>query len=176
MYSQRSLSTERSSMHTQKVEPGPGQESVWDYPRPPRVERASRSVRVEFSGVVAASSRALRVLETSHPPVFYIPHEDIARGVLVPADGTTYCEFKGRASYYDLAVGDRVSRRAAWTYLEPANGYEQLTGTVAFYPSKVDRAYVGGELVTAQEGDFYGGWITSDIVGPFKGGPGTRSW
>jgi uncharacterized protein (DUF427 family) len=161
----------------QRIQPGPGQESVWDYPRPPRIEPAADAIRVEFGGqVVAQSTRALRVLETSHPPVYYVPLEDVDPGVLKASSSSTFCEFKGRASYYSLRVGDRRSPDAAWTYRTPAPGYEALTDMVAFYPGRVDACYVGDERVTPQEGDFYGGWITSGIVGPFKGGPGTRGW
>ncbi|MDF1597121.1 MAG: DUF427 domain-containing protein [Acidimicrobiia bacterium] len=161
----------------QRVVPGPGQESVWDYPRPPRVERSAVPVWIEFSGrPVARSDRALRVLETSHPPVFYIPLDDVDPGVLEPSPTSSFCEFKGRASYYTLRVGEAVSVDAAWTYLDPSPGYEILAGAVAFYPGRVDACYVGDELVEPQPGDFYGGWITSNVVGPFKGGAGTRGW
>lgn len=160
-----------------RTAPGPGQESVWDYPRPPRVETSSRPVRVDFGGdAVAKSEDAVRVLETSHPPVYYVPLDDVVPGVLVPSARRTFCEFKGWASYYDLVLGDRRSSDAAWTYLEPTDGYEGLTNTVAFYPSRVDAAFVGTERVQAQPGDFYGGWITSDLAGPFKGAPGTSGW
>ncbi len=160
-----------------RVEPGPGQESVWDYPRPPRVESAPHPVRVEFAGVaVAATQQALRVLETSHPPVYYVPRSDVTAGVLVGGRTRTFCEFKGWASHYTLRVGGSESVDAAWTYLDPNPGYEALAGAVAFYPGRVDACYVGDERVRPQAGDFYGGWITSDIVGPFKGGPGTWGW
>ncbi|HEV2128945.1 MAG TPA: DUF427 domain-containing protein [Thermomicrobiales bacterium] len=154
-----------------------GQESVWDYPRPPRMEPDSRRVIVRFNDeVVADSTRTHRVLETSHPPLFYIPPEDV-RVELLNANGEqTWCEFKGDAHYYDLAVGDRVSRSAAWCYPEPAKGYEAIQYAIAFYPSRVDECTVDGEIVEAQAGDFYGGWITSEIIGPFKGGPGTQGW
>jgi len=152
-------------------------ESVWDYPRPPRVERSAARVTVTHAGrVVADTSRCLRVLETSHPPVYYVPREDIAPGVLRAAAGRSFCEFKGTASYWDLVAGDSAAADAAWSYEHPAAGYEQLAGAVAFYPGRVDECRVGGEVVRAQEGDFYGGWITADIAGPFKGGPGTRGW
>jgi uncharacterized protein (DUF427 family) len=152
-------------------------ESVWDYPRPPRVEASTRRVRVELEGVVIAeSTRALRVLETSHPPVYYIPPEDVRREYLRPSRRRTYCEFKGQASYYDLLVGEREVRDAAWYYPEPAQGYEALRDHLAFYPGRVDAAFVGDEQVQAQPGDFYGGWVTSEIEGPFKGGPGTTGW
>lgn len=155
----------------------PGQEWVWNYPRPPRLERSERLVRIEFAGLeVARSARTWRVLETSHPPVFYVPRDDIAVDALRPADGSSLCEWKGRATYYDLIVGDRVAERAAWTYLEPYPQYAALANAVAFYPARVDAAYVDNERVRAQPGDFYGGWITSDIIGPFKGARGTEGW
>lgn len=118
----------------------------------------------------------MRVLETSHPPVYYLPLDDVEPGMLEPSPTRTFCEFKGLASYYTLRVGDEVSADAAWTYLEPSSGYEGITTMVAFYPNRVDACYVGGERVVSQPGDFYGGWITPDVVGPFKGGPGTRGW
>jgi uncharacterized protein (DUF427 family) len=159
------------------IEPEPGQESVWDYPRPPRVEPAVDPVRVVFAGrEVASSDRAMRVLETSHPPVFYIPLDAIASGVLELSATTTFCEFKGIASYHSLRVEDRTSVDAAWTYLEPSPGYEALRDMVAFYPGRVDACFVGAEPVAPQPGNFYGGWITSTVVGPFKGAPGTRGW
>ena len=161
----------------ERIEPGPGQESVWDYPRPPRVERSSRRVRVLVEGdVVAESERAWRVLETSHPPVWYIPREDVRMELLSSRPGTTFCEFKGTAEYFDIVVGGRRISSAAWSYPDPASGYEGLRDAVAFYPSKVDEAWVDDERVEPQPGDFYGGWITSDVVGPFKGSPGTQWW
>ena len=159
------------------VEPGPGQESAWDYPRPPRVEDVSKRITVVFNGVVIAdTSEAKRVLETSHPPVYYIPPDDIKMEALNPAAGKTWCEFKGQASYYDLVLDGREIPRAAWYYPNPSPGYEGIQYYIAFYPSKMDQCTVDGETVVAQEGDFYGGWITSNIVGPFKGGPGTLGW
>ncbi|MCS6842375.1 MAG: DUF427 domain-containing protein [Roseiflexaceae bacterium] len=161
----------------QRIPPGPGQESVWDYPRPPRVEPTSRRVRVVFGGVtIADTRRALRVLETSHPPTYYIPPEDVRMEYLTPTDKRSFCEFKGTAGYYTVQVGERRAENAAWFYARPSPGYEALTGYVAFYPGRMDACYVDEERVVAQEGDFYGGWITSDIVGPFKGGPGTWGW
>jgi len=159
------------------IRPRRGQESVWDYPRPPRVEPAVDPVAVMFAGrEVASSDRAMRVLETSHPPVFYIPLDDVAPGVLELSPTTTFCEFKGRASYYTLRAGDRASVDAAWTYHEPSPGYEPLRDMVAFYPGRADACFVGGEAVAPQPGDFYGGWITSTVVGPFKGAAGTHGW
>jgi uncharacterized protein (DUF427 family) len=152
-------------------------ESVWDYPRPPRVEASTRRVRVEFGGeVIADTTRAYRVLETSHPPVYYIPPEDVRRECLHPSRRRTWCEFKGEAAYFDLAAGGREVRDAAWSYPAPAPGYEAIRDHLAFYPGRVDAAFVDDEQVRAQPGDFYGGWITADIVGPFKGGPGTAGW
>jgi uncharacterized protein (DUF427 family) len=158
-------------------QPGPGQESVGDYPRPPRVEPSDREVVVVLGGVeVCRTRRALRVLETSHPPTWYLPVDDWVEGALVPAAGTSFCEYKGLASYLDLVGGDRVEPAAGWTYPEPARGYEALRGTVAIYPGRTDRCTVDGEVVRPQEGGFYGGWVTDDVVGPFKGAPGTRYW
>src|SRR3954447_2321140 len=147
-------------------------ERVWDYPRPPAVRACERRVRVELGGAtIADSTRALRVLETSHPPVIYIPAEDVADVLTASAARTTWCEFKGRATYLDYG-GEPV----AWTYPEPSRGYAALQGHIAFYPGRVDAAWLDDERVQAQEGDFYGGWITGDLVGPFKGPPGTLSW
>lgn len=160
-----------------RIPPGPGQESVWDYPRPPRIEPTSRHVRVVFGGVtIADTRRALRVLETSHPPTYYIPPEDIRMEYLTPTGKRSFCEFKGMAGYYTVRIGEQRAENAAWFYAHPSPGYEALAGYVAFYPSRMDACYVDDEQVVAQEGDFYGGWITSDIVGPFKGGPGTWGW
>lgn len=157
---------------------GPGQESVWDYPRPPRVEPVPQRIRVLFGGVLIADTvRALRVLETSHPPSYYLPPTDINMRYLqrVPGMHTT-CEFKGQAEYWTLRVGERESPSAAWSYPHPARGFEAIRDHLAFYASRIDEAYVGEERVQAQAGDFYGGWITASIRGPFKGGPGTWGW
>ncbi|MEX1296500.1 MAG: DUF427 domain-containing protein [Candidatus Limnocylindrales bacterium] len=152
-------------------------ESVWDYPRPPRVEASERRVRVIVDGVVIADSRrAVRVLETSHPPGWYLPPEDVRMDLLQPTTRHTICEFKGQASYFDLVAGGGVRREVAWTYLRPLPGYEAIAGYVSFYPGRVDEAWVDDGRVTPQAGDFYGGWITPDVTGPFKGGPGTRGW
>lgn len=160
-----------------KIKPQAGQESVWDYPRPPKVEEVSKHVRVVFNGeVIADSRRAKRVLETSHPPVYYIPPEDISMEFLKPVAHSSFCEFKGKAKYYTLEVKGKSVERAAWYYPEPTKGFTVLKDHVAFYPSKMEACYVADEKVQAQEGDFYGGWITKDIVGPFKGGAGTWGW
>ena len=152
-------------------------ESVWDYPRPPRVEPSERHVRVIVDGtVIADSRRAVRVLETSHPPGWYIPREDVRMDLLHPTARRTACEFKGQASYFHVRADGRDRREAAWTYERPLPGYEAIAGHIAFYPGRVDEASVDGERVVPQAGDFYGGWITADVRGPFKGGPGTRGW
>lgn len=159
------------------VQPGPGQESVWDYPRPPRLEHSNKFVVVEFAGeLIAQTHRALRVLETSHPPTYYIPLQDVRREFLVASALRTFCEFKGTAAYWTLRVSERESTNAGWHYPEPTRWYRALKEHVCFYPSRVDACYIDDERVQTQEGDFYGGWITSDIVGPFKGGPGTAGW
>ncbi len=152
-------------------------ESVWDYPRPPVVVPDDRLVEVSFAGrLLASSRRALRVLETSHPPVFYLPQADVATELLRPADGSTLCEWKGRAQYWDVEADGRFSVRAAWSYPEPLPGYRELRGHLAFYPGRVERCTVAGEVVRPQEGGFYGGWITEEITGPFKGPSSTAGW
>ncbi len=164
-------------MSPRRVEPGAGQESVWDYPRPPRVQGSDEVVEVVLGAVVVAwTTRALRVLETSHPPTYYLPEASFADGVLRPATGTTYCEFKGTASYFDLVAAGRTASRAAWTYRQPSPGFAALVGHVAVMPGLVDRCTVDGEVVVPQAGGFYGGWITSRVAGPFKGEPDTRDW
>jgi len=157
----------------------PQPESVWDYPRPPRLESSGRRIRVLLGGAVLADTvRALRVLETSHPPVYYVPVVDIVAVALERSSGRgSYCEWKGAAIYYDVIGPDgRRVERGAWGYPEPTTGFEQLMNTVAFYPGRMDECTVDGERVIAQPGDFYGGWVTSDVIGPFKGGPGTLGW
>ena len=160
-----------------RIDPAPGQESVWDYPRPPRVEPMDRPVRIVHLGTtVVETDGALRVLETSHPPGVYVPTADADMTLLRPSARTTWCEFKGRAAYWDLVVDGEVVAEVAWSYPEPTPGYEALRDHLSFYPGRVDACFVGDERVRAQEGGFYGGWITSEIVGPFKGGPGTIGW
>jgi uncharacterized protein (DUF427 family) len=153
-------------------------ESVWDYPRPPAVTSCAGRVRLELAGeLLAESTRALRVLETSHPPTVYLPPEDVRADLLTPsAARSTWCEFKGVAHYLDAVVGGRRFHAVGWTYRIPSPGYEALRDHVAFFPGRVDAAWIGEERVQAQEGDFYGGWITADLVGPFKGPPGTLGW
>jgi uncharacterized protein (DUF427 family) len=152
-------------------------ENVWDYPRPPVLVPCERRVRIELGGVrIVDSAGALRVLETSHPPTIYIPLADIADGALRPAAGGSFCEWKGDAHYYDVLGGDRVEARAAWGYATPAARFAELRDHACFYPSRMDACFLDEERVRSQEGDFYGGWITDELVGPFKGGPGTLGW
>jgi uncharacterized protein (DUF427 family) len=155
----------------------PGEESAWDYPRPPRLEATTARLRVVLGGVtVAETTHGYRVLETSHPPNYYFPPDDVAAGALVPASASSVCEWKGRASYYAVEAGGRVAADAAWSYETPSPAFEPIAGFVAFYAGRVDACYVDDELVVPQPGGFYGGWITSRVRGPFKGGPGTRGW
>ncbi|MGV8851551.1 MAG: DUF427 domain-containing protein [Rhodoglobus sp.] len=167
----------RSHRHPKPIVPKAGQESVWDYPRPPRAEPRQERVIVKLGGtVIVDTTDAVRVLETSHPPVYYVPISAFPSGVLMPVEGTTLCEFKGEAQYFDVVAEGVVAARAAWTYATPTRGFESLETRVALYPSQMDSCEIDGEQVTTQAGDFYGGWITSSIVGPFKGGPGTAGW
>ena len=164
-------------MFSQRIEPNPGQESVWDYPRPPRVEPCSKRIQVVFNEItIADSKRTQRVLETSHPPVYYIPPEDISMEYLQATQGKSFCEWKGNAGYYTVIVGDKQANNAAWYYPNPTVTFASIKDYVAFYPNLMDACYVDGEKVKSQSGSFYGGWITSDIVGPFKGGLGTWGW
>ena len=152
-------------------------ENVWDYPRPPRLERVPVPVVVVFGGVeIVRSVDAWRVLETSHPPTYYVPPGDVAPGALAPAAGMSFCEWKGRARYFDVSAGGRLARRAAWSYPEPTPAFAGLAGLVAFYPGPMDRCMVGEMVVEPQPGDFYGGWVTPNLRGPFKGGPGSAGW
>ncbi|SEC03117.1 DUF427 domain-containing protein [Terriglobus roseus] len=157
-----------------KTEP----ESVWDYPRPPRMEPTSRHLRIVHQGIVLAdTTRALRILETSHPPVYYLPQADIAMShVLRSERRSSFCEWKGLATYWDIVIGDVTVRSAAWSYANPAGSYAALKDHLAFYAGIVDECSVDGEVVKPQPGDFYGGWITSQVRGPFKGPPGTMGW
>jgi uncharacterized protein (DUF427 family) len=160
-----------------RIEPGPGQESVWDYPRPPRLERVPQRIRVVFNGVtIADSTQTYRVLETSHPPTYYIPPADLQLAHFVRTARSSLCEWKGNAAYYSVRVGERVAENAAWFYPRPSADFAPIKDYVALYASMMDECYVGDERVQAQPGDFYGGWITSAIVGPFKGDPGTWGW
>ncbi len=157
--------------------PGPGQESVWDYPRPPCLEPFEGRITVELGGrVIASTDRSWRVLETSHPPTYYLPRAAFAAGVLRPAPGSSWCEWKGQARYFDLVTDAAVAAKAAWTYPNPTPGFEPIADAIAVLAGQVDRCTVDGETVVAQPGGFYGGWITSRVVGPFKGIPGSTGW
>jgi uncharacterized protein (DUF427 family) len=160
-----------------RITPQPGQESVWDYPRPPRLEPSSSTIQVIFNNVIIAESQhTQRVLETSHPPVYYIPPEDINMEYCQLSKRSSFCEWKGQAAYYNVVVGDQQAINAAWFYPQPTPSFAAIQHYVAFYPSSMGACYVDGELVQSQPGDFYGGWITSKIVGPFKGGANTWGW
>jgi len=165
-------------MKKKRIPPGPGQESVWDYPRPPRLEAFTKHIRIiHGETILADTNRAYRVLETSHPPVYYLPPADVRMDLLQRHSGkSSFCEFKGQAVYWDIIRSGHSVAQAAWSYPSPNQTFSPLQDYLAFYPSKVDACYVADERVQAQEGDFYGGWITSNIVGPFKGGSGTWGW
>jgi len=156
---------------------GRAPESVWDYPRPPAVEPSPLRATIEVGGVVIVDTdRTIRVLETSHPPVHYFPPDAIRPGLIEANARRTHCEFKGRASYWDLVLPERRLTAVAWSYPDPNPSYAPISDYVAFYPTRMDRCTLDGEDVVAQESDFYGGWITSQLTGPFKGAPGTRGW
>ena len=159
------------------IAPAQGQESVWDYPRPPRLERSEKRVEVWLGGVqIADTKSAYRVLETSHPPGYYLPQSAFLPGVLVPAAGSSVCEWKGRASYWSLSAGGVSVPKVAWSYEHPTPEFASIAGYVALYAGRVERVTLDGEVVTPQPGDFYGGWITAETVGPFKGIPGSWGW
>lgn len=156
---------------------GPGEESVWDYPRPPRLEPTSKHIEVYFNGVkIADTRRAMRVLETSHPPVYYLPPDDVKMEYFARTERDTFCEWKGSAVYYTISVDGKSARDAAWAYLDPDAEFKPIAGYVAIYPAAMDGCYVDGERVLPQPGRYYGGWITREIKGPFKGAPGSAGW
>lgn len=165
-------------MHPRRIEPAPGQESVWDYPRPPAVVATDAHIRVIHRGhVVADTRRARRVLETSQPPAFYLPPDDVDLSVMVMSTRRSMCEWKGVASYWSIGLGDgEVVADAAWSYEHPVPAYAAITGHLAFYAQALDECWVDGERVVPNPGMFYGGWITSKVVGPFKGAAGTLHW
>ncbi len=151
-------------------------ESVWDYPRPPAIRPEPREVTVSLGGTeIAHSRRAVKICETAGPPVIYLPPSEVDRDAVRPVAGGSHCEWKGNASYFDATAGGRVAARAAWTYANPQRGYEAIRDWIAFYPGRVE-CKLGNELVTPQPGEFYGGWITAEITGPFKGIPGSSGW
>ncbi len=152
-------------------------EDVWQYPRPPVMLPVDRAIRILFGGrTVAVTQAAWRVLETSHPPVYYLPPDAFADGVLEPATGSSVCEWKGRARYWSIRLGTRLAERAAWSYPEPTEAFLPLRDHVAVFAGAMQACFVDDEQVTPQPGGFYGGWITRDLKGPFKGGPGTLGW
>ncbi len=161
-----------------RIEPGPGQESVWDYPRPPRVEAVTKTLKVIFDDtVIAETQRGKRVVETAGAPVYYFPPEDVRMEFLrLSRKNGSLCEWKGWADYYDILINERKAAGAAWTYADPNPGYESIRGFLAFYANKVDACYVDQELARPQPGGFYGGWVTDAIVGPIKGEPGSEYW
>jgi uncharacterized protein (DUF427 family) len=163
--------------HPERDPIGPGQESVWDYPRPAITEPTSRHIRIVHRGITLADSRAVwRTLETSHPPTYYIPQSDIAMTHLVPNPSRSLCEWKGQAVYWDVVIGDKRIDQAGWSYPAPSPAFAGIAGHIAFYATPFDEVTVDGEHVTPQPGGFYGGWITSREAGPFKGIAGSRFW
>lgn len=156
----------------------PDQESVWDYPRPPALEPVEKRLRVEYQGeVIADTLNGYRVLETSHPPVYYFPPEDVRTDLVEQVEGkSSYCEWKGSAVYFDVVVGRHRLESVGWGYPSPTARFEPIAGYIAFYCGPMDGCWVGEEKAEAQPGGFYGGWVTSDVVGPFKGGPGSMGW
>lgn len=164
-------------MSPRRVAPGPGQESVWDYPRPPALDHSDHHVVVRFGGeVIADSHRPIRVLETSQPPAYYVPAVDVRTDLLRVADRRTFCEWKGQATYWTVDTGTAAAEAAAWSYPDPTDRFRDMVDHLAFYAQQMDECTVDGEVVQANEGSFYGGWITSKVVGPFKGAPGTMGW
>jgi uncharacterized protein (DUF427 family) len=163
-------------MIPERIDPGPGQESVWDYPRPPRIEPVPERLRVVVGGeVIAETAHGLRVVETAGAPVYYFPPDDVRLDRLSPSGRSTVCEWKGVATYRRSTVDRRIDD-VAWSYEDPKPGFEAIRGYLAFYAGKVDEAWVGDERATPQPGGFYGGWVTSRIVGPIKGEPGSMGW
>ena len=161
----------------ERIQPEPGQESVWDYPRPPRLEDANKHIEIIFNEVaIVDTHNAKRVLETSHPPTYYIPPADIKMEYLIATPKSSFCEWKGLANYYTIRVEQKSAENAAWFYPSPIPDFESLKDYVAFYAHMMDECYVNGEKAQPQPGNFYGGWVTSDIVGPFKGVPGSWGW
>ena len=155
-----------------------GQESVWDYPRPPALRACNSIVRIEFAGkLLAETDAAICILETSHPPNYYLPAEDVDMSMLIPAEArSSFCEWKGRASYFDVVAGADIAPAAAWCYPEPVQRYQAIRDYLCFYAAAMQACYVGDERVIPQPGGFYGGWITSSVAGPFKGIPGSQGW
>lgn len=170
------------SQRPARIEPaGPGEESVWDYPRPPELRQAPGRVRVVHGGCeIASSDRALRMVETAGAPVYLLPPEDVRMDLLVPNDHVTVCEWKGAAVHFDLVMPGLRVRDAAFAYPDPLDdlgqGYGRIAGWIAFYPARVEACFVGDEQVRPQPGGYYAGWVTDAIKGPIKGDPGTEGW
>jgi uncharacterized protein (DUF427 family) len=164
-------------MRPNPIPPKSGQESVWDYPRPAILEDTDKHLKVICNGIVLAeTTRGKRVLETSHPPTYYFPPEDIKLEYLMETPKKNLCEWKGAYQYYDIKIGDKLLTYAAWRYFQPTPNFAPMQEYYGFIAALMDACYVNNELVKPQSGDFYGGWITADIVGPFKGEPGTWGW
>lgn len=152
-------------------------ERVADYPRPPRLERVPQTVRIVFGGEeIVSTEAAWRVLETTHPPTYYLPIDAFRDGALVPAAGSSFCEWKGVAAYWDVVSGSAVARRAAWGYPDPSPAFRPIRDHVAVYCARMEACFVGDATASPQPGAFYGGWVTPNLIGPFKGGPGTEGW
>lgn len=167
----------RQPHHPEPDPVGPGQESVWDYPRPAIAEPTQRRIQIVHKGIELVDSRkAWRTLETSHPPTYYVPQSDVAMKYLHPNPRRSICEWKGQARYFDIVIGDEVIEAAAWYYPDPAPAFSGVRDHLAFYPDPLDQCLVDGEQITPQPGEFYGGWISQYEAGPFKGGPGSRFW
>ncbi|MEM7522982.1 MAG: DUF427 domain-containing protein [Pseudomonadota bacterium] len=159
------------------IQPGSGQESVWSFPRPAIAEPSDAHIRIEFDGrVIAETRRSARVIETSHPPAYYVHPDDFDASALKPNARRTLCEWKGPASYFDVVGPNKTAEAAAWRYPTPVPSFQPIAGYIAVYPQLMDACFVNGERATPQDGAFYGGWITNAIVGPFKGPPGTEWW
>jgi uncharacterized protein (DUF427 family) len=170
------MKLDRHQRGMKREQPRPGQESVWDYPRPPRLEPSAKTLIVSLAGQeIAKTSRAYRLLETSHPPTWYLPPDSVRQELLIATTKRSFCEWKGEASHWSVRVGNLTRDNAAWSYARPQANFKEIRGYFAFYAGLFD-CYVNGELVKPQPGGFYGGWITKDIAGPFKGIPGSSGW
>lgn len=164
-------------MHVDPEPAGEGQESVWSFPRPAIAEACERRIVIRHRGMTIVDTRhAVRVIETSHPPSYYLPPDSLAHARLLPSPHRSICEWKGQATYVDLEIGGEILREVGWRYPSPTPEFHRLAGFIAFYAAPFDECLVDGEPVTPQPGGFYGGWITSHVAGPFKGIPGSRFW
>jgi uncharacterized protein (DUF427 family) len=160
-----------------RIKPIEGQESVWDFPRPSIAQPVTNRLKVIFGGhVLAETVRGVRTIETSHPPTYYFPPEDVDVSLLVANTQHSFCEWKGQAAYFDIVSAQKRVEAAAWSYARPTEAFRSIQDYIAFYPGLMDACFVDGEMVIPQPGGFYGGWITSKFSGPFKGGAGTQGW